>query len=232
MQTAPKDAQELISATSAATPSAPGDESGIGDVRLSYIAEADGLGSVPPPAMLTGVLKGGVKLDAGKRPQVFVDKLSERLAFERTGTRLYEALIVKHRAYSDELASVSLARIEEILAEEMRHFDMLRTAIQSLGSDPTAQTPCADVTAVESMGLMQVLTDPRTTFGQSLHAILVAELTDVEGWDMLIRLARSEGHETLAARFEAAREAEETHLVSVRQWLVELTDSQASLAKA
>jgi rubrerythrin len=125
---------------------------------------------------------------------------------------------------------VSLQRIQEIRDEEARHFHLLRSAIEKLGGDPTAQTPCADVTAIESMGLMQVLTDPRTTFAQSLHAILVAELTDVDGWTLLTRLARAEGHEDMANDFEAAHEAEETHLVSVRQWLTELTEAEASVA--
>jgi hypothetical protein len=71
------------------------------------------------------------------------------------------------------------------------------------------------------------LTDPRTTFPQSLHAILVAELTDVDGWTMLIRLARAEGHEEMAGDFEAAHHAEEAHLTSVRQWLTELTEAEA-----
>jgi hypothetical protein len=233
MKASPKDAQELLSFTSTAEPSAPGDSSALGDVRLEYIAEANmiGLGSVPPPATVKGVLKGGVSMATGKRPQAFIDKLAERLAFERTGTRLYDALIVKYQAYEDDLDMVSLPRIQEIRDEEARHFHLIKSAIEKMGGDPTAQTPCADVTAVESMGLMQVLTDPRTTFAQSLHAILVAELTDVDGWTLLIRLARKEGQEEIAKEFEAAHEAEQTHLVSVRQWLTELSDAEASVGK-
>ena len=47
---------------------------------------------------------------------------------------------------------------------------MLVQAMEQLGGDPTAQTPCADVTATASMGLIQVVTDPRTTLAQSLNA--------------------------------------------------------------
>lgn len=45
---------------------------------------------------------------------------------------------------------------------------MLSEAIVDMGGDPTAQTPCADVSAVAAMGLIQVLTDPRTTLAQGL----------------------------------------------------------------
>jgi rubrerythrin len=229
LQASPQNAQELLSATKTVLPSTPGDASGIGKVRAEYIAESDPLGSVPPPAAATGVLKGGVNIEAQNQSQLFADKLGERLAFERTGTRLYEALIVKFRAYESELSNVSLARIEEIRDEEAEHFSVLRAAIESLGGDPTVQTPAADITAVESQGLMQVLTDPRTTFTQSLHAILVAELTDVDGWDTLIRLARAAGHEHLAVEFESAQEAEETHLDSVRQWLIDLMEGETTV---
>jgi ferritin-like protein len=180
-------AEEMLEAVRAISPTAAGDglgldpPSGLAEVRLSYIAEADAVGSVPPPKTLKGAVKSAIKMTTGKRPQALTDKLAERLAFERSGLRLYEALIVKYQAYCDELGQIPLARIEEIRDEEARHFSLLRQAIQDLGGDPTAQTPAADIAGVESMGLAQVLTDPRTTFAQSLHTIVVAELTDVEG---------------------------------------------------
>ena len=44
-----------------------------------------------PAGAALQALKGGP-------PTQFLDKLGERLAFERTGVRLYEALISKHEA--------------------------------------------------------------------------------------------------------------------------------------
>jgi rubrerythrin len=226
IQTSPLDTKKLLEAAGA-TPASAGDELGIGQVRLAYIAEADALGSVPPPGTIKGILKSGAKMMTGKRPQVLIDKLGERLAFERTGSRLYEALLVKYDAYVDELAAVPRERLQQIHADEMQHFAMLREAIESLGGDPTAQTPCADLTAVEGMGWVQVLADPRTTFAQSLHTILLAELADVDGWDLLISVTEGEGNTELAQRFTAARAAEESHLDDVRRWLAQLTLGEA-----
>jgi hypothetical protein len=48
---------------------------------------------------------------------------------------------------------------------------------------------------------------------------------------MLISLARIEGHDSMAAEFEAAHRAEETHLSSVRECLLELTNGEARLMK-
>ncbi len=39
--------------------------------------------------------------------------------------------------------------------EEAGHYALLVEAIEQMGGDPTTQTPCADMTAVQSMGLMQ-----------------------------------------------------------------------------
>src|SRR3954447_8119657 len=75
------------------TPATPGDDSALAAMRSSYIASAEPLGSVPVPGTIKGVITTGVSMLTGNQPQLFLDKLGERLAFERTGTRLYDALI-------------------------------------------------------------------------------------------------------------------------------------------
>ena len=112
--------------------------------------------------------------------------------------------------------------------EEAQHFRMLIDAIESFGGDPTAQTPCADVVAVSGMGWVQAVTEPRTSFTQSLNAILVAELADVEGWELLIALMQKAGHEDVAQRFAAAHREEENHLDHVRRWVTQLTLAEAT----
>jgi rubrerythrin len=152
-----------------------------------------------------------------------IDRLAERLAFERSGTRLYEALLVKHAAYADELPNVSVERLQEFCTDEAQHFRMLSDCLEELGADPTAQTPCADLVGVEGFGLLQAITEPRTTFLQSLHAILVAELADNDGWQTLIGLAKAADQDEMAERFESALEEEDEHLTQVRTWMSELT---------
>src|SRR5690606_42066880 len=61
--------------------------------RLNFIAEADRLGSVPVPASAKGMLKSTMEKFAGNQPAVFVNKLGERLGFERSGGRIYESLM-------------------------------------------------------------------------------------------------------------------------------------------
>jgi hypothetical protein len=99
--------------------------------------------------------------------------------------------------------------------------------MEQLGGDPTAQTPCADVIATASMGLMQVVTDPRTTMAQSLNAILTAELTDNAGWELLAQLAEEAGEEELTGKFLGALSQEQEHLRVIKAWLATLVSERA-----
>jgi len=99
---------------------------------------------------------------------------------------------------------------------------MLSECVTSLGGDPTAQTPCADVAGTASAGLLQVVTDPRTTLAQSLSAVLTAELTDNAGWELLSELADKVGQKDMAEQFTKALEAEHKHLAVVRNWVESL----------
>ena len=56
---------------------------------------------------------------------------------------------------------------------------------------------------------------------QSLQAILTAELTDNDGWRLLINLSDALGHAEIVRDFEGALENEEEHLATVRGWLSE-----------
>lgn len=203
------------------TPATPGDDSALAEMRSSYITEAEPIGSVPLPGTMTGAVTTGASMLAGENLQLLLDTLGERLAFERTGTRLYDALITKFEAMQDESTSMTLADLQQIRQDEARHFAIIADAIESLGGDPTSQTPGADLVGVESMGLMQVVCDPRTTIAQSLHAILIAELADQAGWEMLIALAEREQQNAMITDFSVALDEERVHLAQVQRWYEE-----------
>lgn len=222
MQMAPLDAAEMKTGVpEAMMPSAPGDDRALADMRGRYITEAEPVGSVPVPGTIAGAVTTGMEMMAGNQPALLLDKLGERLAFERTGTRLYDALITKFEALQDGSTGMTLADLRQIRQDEARHFSIVAEAIESLGGDPTAQTPGADLVGVESSGLMQAVTDPRTTIAQSLHAILVAELTDNAGWEMLLALAEEQGQAAMMTDFSLALTEERTHLQRVQKWFEE-----------
>ncbi|WP_129644256.1 ferritin-like domain-containing protein [Peristeroidobacter agariperforans] len=221
--------EDLLDDESSGAQSSPGDEQALALARQEYIAAADPLGSIPAPATLKGAAKTAAKMLTGRRSQVFIDKLAERLAFERGGARLYDAVCAKAIAPSGDLNKINVDELLEIRDAEARHALMVKECMETLGADPTAQTPCADLAGVESMGLLQAASDPRTTLAQSLHAALAAELIDNEGWDGLIVLARDMGQENMARRFEQALKEEREHLTKVRRWYTQLSKEMSEL---
>src|SRR5690606_41459299 len=74
----------------------PGDSKGIMLERVKRAEEADRIGSVPVPGSAKGMLKSTFDMALGKSPELLVDKLGERLAFERSGDRKSTRLNSSH----------------------------------------------------------------------------------------------------------------------------------------
>ncbi|WP_437671662.1 ferritin-like domain-containing protein [Sorangium sp. So ce131] len=222
MATSPLDSKELIEAALAVPPSSPGSEADAAAVRTTYARESGAVGSVPPPASLKGMVKAAGQLIQGRAPAVLIDKLGERLAFERSGTRAYEALIAKYDADGSFEGGPTRADLEAIRDDELRHAALVCDAMVRLGADPTAMTPGADLVGLASSGILSVAVEPRISFGQSLEALLIAELTDNDSWRMLIDLTTAYGHTEMAAEFRVAEQHEARHLELCRRWLSSL----------
>lgn len=177
------------------------------------------MGSVPPPASAKGMLKTAAKMLGGRDPTLLIDKLGARIAFERTGVRLYDAALVKLAATGSWEGGPDEAGLRHIREEELAHFEMLCACMESLGGDPTAMTPAANTEAMASEGVVKLLSDPRSSLSQALEGLLVAELADNDGWMGLIHLARAMGHHDFVQRFEQAQLEEEEHLRTLRSWM-------------
>jgi rubrerythrin len=210
-------AAEMVQGTQEFPPSAPGDEQEIARVRGAYTKEAEPLGSVPPP-----ILEPVPEQTAGEEALMaeLIDKLGARLAFERSGVRLYSALLSKFDVHGTFPGGPERDDLEHMRDEELEHFHLLSGAVEELGGDPTAVTPAADLQATMTRGILDVLVDPRTTFVQGLEAILLAELADNDSWYLLSMLATQMGKEDLATDFEEAEANEREHLTRVRTWLL------------
>jgi hypothetical protein len=225
IQTSPELGEELIEGANSSAPSSEGGAEDIADYRTDYIAERFPLGSMP--AMPVSEEADASEEQAGMA--VLLDKLSERLAFERMGTRLYEALLNKCQTLGEQTPGPTIEEIMHIGGEELEHFLMLNRVITEVGGDPTVESPGADVAGVASMGILQVLTDPRSSMAQCLQAMMTAELTDNAGWELLIELADGLGYNDMKTEFERALVHEEEHLQNVRDWLSDMVLDKAQL---
>jgi hypothetical protein len=157
-------------------------------------------------------------------------KASQEVPPDIPGNEKKLALVRKEKAAeADAIGSVPipgtakgmLKTLQHFRDEEAEHFALVVAAMQRLGADPTAMTPCADVVGVTSMGVLQAISDPRTNLAQSLNALLTAELTDNAGWELLIELAEASNQSEIAQSFEKALAQEQVHLTTVRSWLAE-----------
>ena len=211
---APREARKTMEGAAEGEPNPRLEDEGLEKLRAAYIRESDPVGSMPAasktPPLVRRVKNGHLTL--------LLDKLSERLAFERMGVRLYDALINKVWA-SHEPNAPDIKELAEIRDQELAHFVLLHQWIKKLGGDPTSESPCADVSGVASRGVMQVVADPRTSVAQSLNAVLTAELTDNAGWELLIDLAARVDLLDMVEEFHRPAADEQQHLVRIKSWL-------------
>jgi hypothetical protein len=226
IMTNPELSIEMIEGAKQTSPSSQADATGLASVKAEYIEEGVPIGSAP---VMVEVSEDGESLGQFDGLAVLLDKLGERLAFERQGTRLYEAFLQKCESLTPQDASgPSVEELRHICEEELEHIHLLQNAIIALGGDATVQTPSADVAGVLSHGVMQVVSDPRTTIPQTLQAMLTAELVDNDGWQMLQDLAAELGQDDLEEQCRRAYEEEQEHLEKVRDWLTGMTMDEAS----
>jgi rubrerythrin len=228
---APLNVEEMIRSVQEFSPTSSGNVQTLAESRQSYLLEADPIGTVPLPGTVKGVAKTSVQKLMGRHPETFIDALGGRLAFERTGTRLYDAFLGKALIRSDEAATLPMERLQQFRAEEAAHLGMVWDALRQLGADPTCVTPMADTNGVASIGLMQIITDPRMSIAQSLHALHLAELADNDGWQLLIALAREMGQDDMAAEFTTALAEEDRHLEEIRGLMEQICLTEARGSK-
>jgi hypothetical protein len=200
------------------------------NLRRAYVANApEPVGTMPPPLTPKGMGETALHALMGHKATVLLDKMGERLAFERTGTRMYDALMVKVVGGGLTVVGPNVVDLEDLRDDELRHFELVRKHLVRLGADPTVQTPCADVAGVTAMGVLQVLNDPRTTLSQCLTAVLTTELADTAGWELLAKLAREAGEKEMADEFDLAHASEMEHDRRVKTWLDEMVRAQAGM---
>lgn len=184
------------------------------EMRETAIREADPIGSLNDQP------------DA-EPPHKLLDLLGGRLAFERGGVRLYDALLRKAQVLAIRQRAFDLVEpLQRIREQEAEHALLLQQMILRHGGDPTMETPCADIEGVMSAGILNVVHDPRTTLVQCLNAALVAELADVEHWTSLVRIANGVVDDRDSTLLAYALETEQDHVSILRDLALQLEEAE------
>src|SRR3954463_9063779 len=112
---------EMVAYAEELASQAPDNDGAFEAMHIAYTEEAERVGSVPVPATLKGMATTMASMATGKSPEVLIDKLGERLAFERSGARLYEAMLLKCGGVDAGQHPIDGAQLAEIRDDEERH---------------------------------------------------------------------------------------------------------------
>jgi len=165
---------------------------------------------------------------AKKNVTKVIDLLSERLAYERAGVKLYDTLHARLRVATDPTLKALLEQVEHNRDEEEEHVEWLEAQIRALGGDAHAPTERSVLVRAESEGVERVMRRD-DSIPHDFHALLTAELADNAGWDMLVQIADEFGDFAAKKEFKKRLREEEEHLLFVRKTLLELTKQEVSV---
>ncbi|RYZ43090.1 MAG: ferritin-like domain-containing protein [Myxococcaceae bacterium] len=185
-------------------------------IHLSRIAgDLDAL----PTTALRERMSGALQALKGGSPALFIDRLCERLAFERTSSRLYAGLLLKTHALGTFAGGPTPERLLELHNQELEHLGRVRDALLRLGAPPSLRTPSGDIAGLQSQGLIQAIDAPGATLMDALRATLVSELINNTGWALLVDLASELGPPDLEQAFREVLHVESRHLAEVTLWV-------------
>ncbi|WP_375754276.1 hypothetical protein [Corallococcus exercitus] len=175
----------------------------------------------------------GGALQAAERPTplLFVAQLRERLAFERTSSRLYAGLLVKTHALGSYPGGPSPERLVELHNQELDHLNLIRECVYRLGVDAPQLTTPGDGADPRTHGLLRAVDDPCATLQDALRAVLISEILNNAGWSLLVDLAQELGPPDLVDAFREVLREELLHLEEVTGWVANLPE-EVRVAKA
>jgi bacterioferritin (cytochrome b1) len=150
-----------------------------------------------------------------------VDILSERLAFERAGVKLYDTVLMKMRDMKDPVARRLFAPLEDFRTHEKEHEEWLEEQLRALGATAHETTDLSDLVQRESIGLERVVKGDHDVV-HLIHALLTAELVDNAGWELLLELADEADDDVARREFRKRLHEEEEHLDELRRAMLSI----------
>ena len=160
---------------------------------------------------------------AEKNRDKVIDVLTERLTFERAGVKLYDRIVEKMRASGDKQMNKMLDQMIEHRDQEKEHEEWLEEQIRALGGDAHGETKHSRLVQTESQGIEKVILQENAELPDMFHALLVAELADNAGWDLLVQLADEADDSKAKRAFKKRLHEEEEHLIFVRRAVEKLS---------
>lgn len=150
-------------------------------------------------------------------PAKVIDALTERCAFEHEGVKLYDAVLDKMKRSGDPEVTAMLEVFRDYRDQEKDHEEWLEEQIRALGGDPHASTERARLIQTETQGIEKVVLNGSNRMPDLFHALLLAELQDNAGWELLVHLAEDARDHKAERAFRKFLHEEEEHLDFIRR---------------
>jgi rubrerythrin len=160
-----------------------------------------------------------------KRP-LLMERLSEFLAVEKGGMKLYEAAIEQVRNPD------VLNRFREFYQQTRRHVEILTRVITSLGGDPMHMSARARVAEEKAQALLKTMTvsdgmRPEEAEINAIENIVIAETKDHADWQLLSHIARrssdSRIREILKPAVDEVEPEEDQHLSWTNEQMAQMS---------
>ncbi|HZU85467.1 MAG TPA: hypothetical protein VE987_21195 [Polyangiaceae bacterium] len=158
-----------------------------------------------------------MKVLVRKNRDKVLDLLTARLAYERAGVKLYDRILEKMRASSNDDVMRMERKMTQHRNEEKEHEEWLEEQIRAAGGDAHAESEMSRLEETEASGVEKIVLGDDAPLPRMFHALLVAELGDNAGWDLLVKLADEAGDYDAKRSFKRRLHEEEDHLVFVRR---------------
>jgi bacterioferritin (cytochrome b1) len=146
-----------------------------------------------------------------------LDLLTARFAYERASVKLYDKILAKMRATGNEDVLRMQRKMSELRDEEQEHEEWLEAQIKAAGGDAYAQSEMSRLEETETSGVERVVLEGDEPLPKMFHALLLAELGDNAGWDLLANLAAEAGDYEARRAIRKRLHEEEEHLLFVRR---------------
>ncbi len=163
---------------------------------------------------------------AQKNREKVIDLLCERLAFERSGVKLYDKILTEMKASQNPQITKMLEPMQEHRDQEKEHEEWLEAQIRSLGADDKKPTEMSRLVTKESQGIEEVVLKGTGQIAHLFHALLAAELVDNAGWDLLVQLADEADDSKARREFKKRLHEEEEHLILMREAMKKLSANE------
>ena len=158
--------------------------------------------------------------------ELLMEKLSEFLAVEKGGVKLYRAAIQQVRD-----ADV-LNKFNDFYLQTQRHQEILGRVIRELGGDPGYMSHSAKLADEKAESLLRTMggtnsATPREMELNAIENIVIAETKDHADWELLGRIARrttdSRLRDSLKPAVDEVEPQEDEHLSWTKQQLARLS---------